>query len=78
MKVNYGFRENFKERSVKILNIRSSSPREIRVRYLSLARKHHLDKWSEGHAFSKAQGENDFKNISNAFNLLKGKFDFCV
>ena len=44
---------------------------EIRLRYMSLARKHHPEKWIERYNFTKAQSENIFKNVANAYDVLK-------
>ena len=57
--------------ALKAFNVRRNSPREIRVRRMSLVRNHYLGERSEGCMLSKAQGENFFENIPNAFRMLK-------
>ena len=57
--------------AVNILKVDGMSKREIRLRYISLARKYHPDKWVERCNFSKAQSENIFKNVANAYDVLR-------
>ena len=47
--------------ALKILNVRSNSTREIRIRHMILVRKYHLDKWSEGRMLIKARGKTSSK-----------------
>ena len=48
----------------------NTNKRTIRLKYKSLARKYHPDKWVQQCEFSKEQGSNFFKDISNAYQIL--------
>ena len=62
-----------KSDALKVLNLDGRcSDREIRRMYRLLARKYHPDKWSERCMFSRNDGEEIFKCISNAFIKLCG------
>ena len=47
------------------------SKREIKLRYMTLARKYYPDKWYEECAFDAETGECIFKNVSNAYGVLR-------
>ena len=49
----------------------NASPREIRLQCMMLARKYHPDKWCERCTFGREVGMGIFKNIANAFDVLK-------
>ena len=52
----------------QILNIDNNATRkEIRLKYKLLARKYHPDKWVQKCEFTKSQGAEYFKGISNAY-----------
>ena len=54
-----------------VLQVRSKvSVREIRLKYMMLARKYHLDKWYERYTFGREEGIIIFKNIANALNCV--------
>ena len=60
------------EQSKKILNINNNTTqRELRLRYKLLARKYHPDKWVAKCEFTKTQGAEYFKDISNAYMKAK-------
>ena len=46
------------------------SDREIRRKYRMLVRKYYPDKWNEQCIFTKEEGKNIFKNLSNAREKL--------
>ena len=43
------------------------------MNYAQLARKYYPDKWCEQYQFSKNDGENVFKNISNEYEILSAR-----
>ena len=51
----------------------ASSPREIRRRHAMLARKHQLGKWCDRCRLAIKEGENMFKNASNAHAIVGGQ-----
>ena len=62
-----------KSDALKVLNLDGRcSDREIRRMYRLLARKYHPDKWCDSCMFSRREGEEIFKCISNAFYKLCG------
>ena len=48
----------------------SYSSREIRQKYRMLARKYHPDKWCDRCRFTRKEGEDIFKNLSNAYSII--------
>ena len=62
-----------KSDALRVLNLDGRcSDREIRRMYRLLARKYHPDKWCDSCMFSRREGEEIFKCISNAFYKLCG------
>ena len=61
-----------RSKAAEILNVADGTlEREIKMRYMALARKYHPDKWCSRCKFSIMEGENVFKNISNAYDVLQ-------
>ena len=63
-----------KREALAILNAtENNSSKEIRRNYMRLARKYHPDKWNKDCNFTKEVSESVFKNLANAYEVLKEK-----
>ena len=55
----------------RVLEVVNGLKREVCMRYMALARKYYPDKWYEQYNFDRTRDESIFKNIANAYDILR-------